>query len=322
MEKTFSRQLFCNFARTQIVLGRYGMLLKCLDNCPSPLPPHGFYANAMLDSLFDKILDSHSRPKALPGQAEIDRYITSLLQFLFPELSDKRLVSEAHVRVAFDDIRLQFEQLLHKTRACSHQRVDSICRRFFDQLEDVYDQCLEDAEAILMGDPSAFDLREVIRSFPGFYAIAIYRIAHLMWQLEIPYLPRIFTEYAHSRTGIDIHPGAVIGRRFCIDHGTGIVIGETSVIGNNVKIYQGVTLGAMSVSKEMAKTKRHPNIEDHVVIYAGATILGGQTTIGAHSIIGGNVWLTESIAPYSRVYYAANDHHSMTIEQKNIHPST
>jgi serine O-acetyltransferase len=132
-----------------------------------------------------------------------------------------------------------------------------------------------------------------------------------MLQLGIPYLPRILTEYAHNRTGIDIHPGAVIGHHFCIDHGTGIVIGETTTIGDHVKIYQGVTLGALSVSKEMAKTKRHPTIGNNVVIYAGATILGGQTVIGDNCIIGGNVWLTHSLNPNSKIFYDSQDSHKL-----------
>ncbi|MEO1713071.1 MAG: serine O-acetyltransferase, partial [Bacteroidota bacterium] len=146
---------------------------------------------------------------------------------------------------------------------------------------------------------------EVIRTYPGFFAIAVYRIAHGIRNLGIPLIPRILTEHAHSETGIDIHPGAIIGDSFCIDHGTGVVIGETVVIGNHVKMYQGVTLGALSVTKELAATKRHPTIEDGVVIYSGATILGGETTIGHNSIIGGNVWLTKSVPPYSILYYKA-----------------
>jgi len=134
-------------------------------------------------------------------------------------------------------------------------------------------------------------------------AIAFYRIAHALLDLNTALLPRIITEWAHSITGIDIHPAAEIGEYFCIDHGTGIVIGETSDIGNHVKIYQGVTLGALSVDKSLANTKRHPTVQDHVIIYSGATILGGETVIGHHSIIGGNVWLTKSIPPYSTVYH-------------------
>jgi serine O-acetyltransferase len=160
-----------------------------------------------------------------------------------------------------------------------------------------------DAYAIVKGDPAAADVDEVIRSYPGFYAIAVYRIAHIFHNLSIPYLPRILTEHAHEKTGIDINPGAKIGKGFCIDHGTGIVIGETAVIGDNVKIYQGVTLGALSVEKEMAKSKRHPTIGDNVVIYSGATILGGKTVVGDYSTIGGNVWLIKSVPAYSRVYH-------------------
>jgi serine O-acetyltransferase len=126
----------------------------------------------------------------------------------------------------------------------------------------------------------------------------------------VPLIPRILTEHAHGQTGIDIHPGATIGQRFCIDHGTGLVVGETVVIGDEVKLYQGVTLGALSVRKEMAQTKRHPTIEDRVVIYSGATILGGDTVIGHDSIIGGNTWITESIPPFSRLYYQTSDYHA------------
>jgi serine O-acetyltransferase len=160
-----------------------------------------------------------------------------------------------------------------------------------------------DIDAILEGDPAARTRFEIIRAYPGFYAISFYRIAHKLADLEIPLLPRILTEYAHSKTGIDIHPGAEIGEHFCIDHGTGIVIGETTIIGNHVKIYQGVTLGALSVDKAMSFIKRHPTVEDYVVIYSGATILGGDTIIGHYSIIGGNVWLTKSVPPYSTVYH-------------------
>jgi serine O-acetyltransferase len=160
---------------------------------------------------------------------------------------------------------------------------------------------LKDAEAIYNGDPAAESIEEVIVSYPGFYAICVYRISHELYKLNIPILPRLFSEYAHKKTGIDIHAGAKIEESFCIDHGTGIVIGETTIIGKHVKIYQGVTLGALSVTKDKAGKKRHPSIENNVTIYAGSTILGGKTTIGANSIIGGNAWLTESVEPYSVV---------------------
>jgi serine O-acetyltransferase len=161
----------------------------------------------------------------------------------------------------------------------------------------------EDAEAILASDPAARSLSEVIVAYPGFYATVIYRVSHCIWSLGVTILPRLFCEFAHSKTGIDIHPGAQIGKAFAIDHGTGIVIGESTVIGNNVKMYQGVTLGALNVLKESASTKRHPTIEDDVILYSGATILGGETVIGRGSIIGGNVWLTNSVPPNSVVYH-------------------
>ena len=153
------------------------------------------------------------------------------------------------------------------------------------------------------GDPAARSQEEVILSYPGVQAIMVHRIAHELWVRDIAMIPRMMSEYVHGITGIDIHPGAQIGDSFFIDHGTGVVIGETTVIGDNVKLYQGVTLGALSVQKELANSKRHPTIEDEVTIYAGATILGGRTVIGRGSIIGGNVWLTDSVPPNSRIYH-------------------
>ncbi len=178
-----------------------------------------------------------------------------------------------------------------------------ISAQFILALPELRDLMLTDATAILSGDPAAKSLDEVIVSYPGFFATATHRIAHTFTQPEVPLLPRILSEYAHQRTGIDIHPRASIGPSFCIDHGTGIVIGETSVLGAHVKLYQGVTLGALSVDKNLAKSKRHPTIEDHVVVYSNATILGGETVVGHHSTIGGNVWLTNSVPPHSTVYH-------------------
>ncbi len=175
--------------------------------------------------------------------------------------------------------------------------------RFFEALPEIYDQLVLDAKSILEFDPAADSLEEVYLAYPGFFATYVYRISHQLWSQEVKILPRVISEYAHSKTGIDIHPGATIGKSFFIDHGTGIVIGETTVIGNNVKIYQGVTLGALNVSKEKAHQKRHPNIEDDVIIYSGATILGGETTIGRESIIGGNVWVTQDVPANSLVYH-------------------
>jgi serine O-acetyltransferase len=163
-----------------------------------------------------------------------------------------------------------------------------------------------DVQAAYDGDPAAKSFDEIISSYPGLHAVAIYRIAHELHRLSVPLIPRMMTEYAHGITGIDIHPGAKIGDSFFIDHGTGVVIGETTIIGKNVKLYQGVTLGALSFPKDetgkvIRNTKRHPTIEDDVVIYSGATILGGETAIGRGSVIGGNVWITHSIPPYTKV---------------------
>lgn len=171
---------------------------------------------------------------------------------------------------------------------------------------DIFKNCgpliIDDAEAIFRGDPAARSKNEVIIAYPGFYAIAIHRFSHALWNAGFLLLARVLSEHAHSRTGIDIHPGATIGAGLCIDHGTGIVIGETTVIGKAVKLYQGVTLGALSVSKEMANMKRHPTLEDNVTVYANATILGGETIIGNGSVIGGSVWLTESVPAQSKVF--------------------
>ena len=184
----------------------------------------------------------------------------------------------------------------------SEQPADELASALLAALPDVHGRSLADAEAILAGDPAAESLDEVIAAYPGFLAMAAHRLAHAAYALDVPLVPRLMAELAHSRSGVDIHPAATIGRSFCIDHATGIVIGETTVIGDEVKLYQGVTLGALSVSKDKAGTKRHPTIGDRVVIYANATVLGGDTTIGADSIIGGNVFLTSSVPPGSLVY--------------------
>lgn len=188
--------------------------------------------------------------------------------------------------------------------------------QFMGKLPAIKDTLLKDASFILESDPAAKKLEEVIAIYPGFFAIYCYRIAHAIDQLTVPLLPRMITEYAHKITGIDIHPGAAIGTPFSIDHGTGIVIGETTNIGNYVKLYQGVTLGALSVDKSKASKKRHPTIGDNVILYAGCTILGGNTVVGHHSIIGGNVWLTESVAPFSVVYHKSE----IIVKGKNDSP--
>jgi serine O-acetyltransferase len=180
---------------------------------------------------------------------------------------------------------------------------DGVLERFLPRLPAIRALLAGDVEAAWEGDPAARSYAEIVASYPSIRAIAVYRVAHELHALGVPILPRLMTEHAHDRTGIDIHPGARIGRRFFIDHGTGVVIGETTEIGDNVRVYQGVTLGALSPRHgEMLRgVKRHPTIEDDVTIYAGATILGGATTIGRGSVIGGNVWLIDSVPPDSRV---------------------
>lgn len=172
---------------------------------------------------------------------------------------------------------------------------------FCEKLPEVLSKLRKDAMAINENDPAANSLEEVYLAYPGFYAIAIYRLSHEMYKIGLPLVPRLMAECAHTQTGVDINPGAVIGVPFFIDHATGVVIGETTIIKNNVKIYQGVTLGALSVDRKLRKSKRHPTIENNVTIYANATILGGNTVIGANSVIGGNVWLTSSVPENSIV---------------------
>jgi serine O-acetyltransferase len=189
---------------------------------------------------------------------------------------------------------------------------DRVATRFLERLPGIYDALLADADAICQGDPAARSRDEVILAYPGFFAIALYRIAHPLHELGAPLAARLLTEYAHRETGIDIHPAAAIGSRFSIDHGTGVVIGETAVLGDGVKLYQGVTLGAASVRKDLSRTKRHPTIGHRVVIYSNATILGGDTVVGDDSIIGGNVWLTASVPPRSVVTHGEHQQRRRT----------
>ncbi len=237
----------------------------------------------------------------------IATYFVELLGTLFPNFRSEPARDIQDLENAFERSKRALEALI-KTHA---EDPKSVVESFYDRLPEVYALLQEDVTAIYEGDPASVSREEVIKTYPGFFAIAAYRIAHLLLQQGVALVPRCITEYAHSRTGIDIHPAASIGRRFCIDHGTGVVIGETTEIGDDVKIYQGVTLGALSVEKSLANTKRHPTIGDRVVIYSGATVLGGKTTIGEGSIIGGNVWLTEGVPANTQVYYKAPNEHKM-----------
>jgi serine O-acetyltransferase len=254
----------------------------------------------------EQLYREHRSAPRIPSPDLVCNWLSGLLGILFPEFSNRRFQHANEFEHHFLGIKLDMLKILELLDDELESDAEALEKQFCDRLPGIREQLLLDAQAIHDGDPAAVSLTEVIRSYPGFYAIAVYRLAHAFYQLGVPLIPRMLTEHAHSKTGIDIHPAADIGERFCIDHGTGVVIGETVRIGANVKLYQGVTLGALSVKKELAKTKRHPTIEDHVVIYAGATILGGETVIGHHSVIGGNVWLTKSVPPFSRVYYAGD----------------
>lgn len=245
--------------------------------------------------------------QTLPSKAKAHRLVDGIIAFLFPVRTETR-VSAGQWEVHLQQLRLQLSETLQPLEDRLAIPGMRVVDDFFHVLPAIYEQLLGDAETIEKYDPAAASVEEVIVAYPGFYAIAVHRLAHQLLTLGVPTLPRMMSEYAHMQTGIDIHPGARIGSSFFIDHGTGIVIGETSVIGNNVKIYQGVTLGALNVRKDLANTKRHPTIEDNVILYSGSTILGGTTVIGHDTVVGGNVWLTESVLPYSVVYHKSEVH--------------
>lgn len=258
------------------------------------------------EDFFRYIFKKQQDADAVPSNEEISRWALELIRLLYPQQSKRTLSSIDELKKEFSRLEIELCNIMEATKACLHCNNAQLAKDFFSQLPELYSVLNTDIKAIFNGDPAATSEFEVIRAYPGFYAISFYRLAHALFSLGVPLLPRILTEYAHSKTGIDIHPAAQIDEYFHIDHGTGIVIGETCKIGKHVKMYQGVTLGALSVHKSMANTKRHPTIEDRVVVYSGATILGGETVIGHDSIIGGNVWLTKSIPPESSVYNTAD----------------
>lgn len=255
--------------------------------------------SALAEILFEK---HESHGLTMPIRAETHRFADEIIECLFPSLSEKVYFSPEEIRAKLVLLQRNVKAILHSLPHKPGESVDEIVVTFFGRLSDVHKKLWLDAEGIYRGDPAAESVEEVVLAYPGLLAIAIYRIAHEFYLLDVPIFPRLLTEYAHQLTGIDIHPGAQIGTPFFIDHGTGMVVGETTVIGNNVKIYQGVTLGALSVDKSLANTKRHPTIEDNVIIYAQAVILGGGTVVGHDTIVGGNSWLTGSVPPFSFVY--------------------
>ena len=252
------------------------------------------------EALF-KASDAHCHVALRVGP--VREFADHCIQIIFPQHSDHRCQNVAEVEQRLEMIDSQLGFLLNSVKDSLSGTPASLAEYFTLELPNIRADLSRDAEALYEGDPAAKSVEEVVLAYPGLFAISLYRIANRLEKMNVPLIPRIVTEYAHELTGIDIHPGATIGHSFFIDHGTGIVIGETSHIGNNVKLYQGVALGALSVEKHFSNTKRHPTIQDGVIIYANATILGGETVIGHNSIIGGNVWLTESVPPNTTVYH-------------------
>lgn len=263
----------------------------------------------------------HLAATPLPDKVSIVQILGELLEVIYPGYFGRKRVESSNVEYYVGDLLDSIYARLTREIYCSIRpqcdRTNDACEHchdvaeeqallFLRKLPDLRLRLSQDVRAAYDGDPAAKSIEEVIFAYPAVLAISVYRIAHELNLQEIPLLPRTMTEHGHSVTGIDIHPGATIGTGFFIDHGTGVVIGETTIIGNRVKIYQGVTLGALSLAMDdegrmIRDRKRHPTIEDDVVIYAGATILGGSTVIGRGSVIGGNVWLTRSVPPNTRV---------------------
>jgi serine O-acetyltransferase len=275
---------------------------------------------SIIDSCDDQECFTHVDYEPIPSEGYVVDIIDRLREVLFPGYFTKEKIDPTNLKyyigqtvsVLYDMIS---EQITHSIR---HEcfRYDLPCTEceeqgqkfaldFLASIPGLRKILATDVRATYEGDPAAKSYDEIIFSYPGIFAITVYRVAHKLFEFKVPLLPRIMTEHAHSLTGIDIHPGAEIGESFCIDHGTGIVIGETTEIGKNVRIYQGVTLGALSLPKDAGEQlrgkKRHPTIEDDVIVYSGATILGGDTVIGARSVIGGNVWVTKSVPPDTKV---------------------
>lgn len=240
-------------------------------------------------------------------QFKIKEKAEDFTRHLFYTLFDK----DTSVEENFSELKQRFGELADLVCWEPEKDCAEVWKDYCQVLPLILRKLNKDALAIANNDPAANSVEEVYLSYPGFYAIAVYRLSHELYKRKFPLVPRLMTEYAHRLTGTDINPGAHIGESFFIDHATGVVIGETAIIRNNVKIYQGVTLGALYVEREMKNKKRHPTIEDNVTIYANATILGEETTVGANTIVGGNVWLTTSVPPNSFVT------HSPQIKIKN-----
>ena len=270
---------------------------------------------SVAEKLTQNIHDKHGWSLRYPGlKTRVIEFIKTIRTGLFPGIykengsGDKDI--ERIVRRSLREASMQLEEMLEDLDPQLNS--DGIAREFIASLPEIADILDTDVQAAYEGDPAALDTDIIMLSYPAFDAISIYRLAHRLVELGVPLIPRIMTEYAHSKTGIDIHPGATIGRYFFIDHGTGVVIGETCIIGEHVKLYQGVTLGAKSFELDehglpVKKVKRHPDVGNNVVIYSGATILGGNTKIGDNCVIGGNVWLTHSVEAGQTIFYEVGE---------------
>ena len=275
----------------------------------------------ILTSMEDERCFAHIGDEPIHFSTSVKEMIDKFREILFPGYFSSEKIDGANLVYNMGQAVSQLydilsEQIIHVLRhAClryGHTCLEceksghTIALKVIQAIPDLRISLAEDVKGAYDGDPAAKSHDEIIFSYPGLYAITVYRIANILFSLSVPQLPRIMTEHAHSLTGIDIHPGATIGENFVVDHGTGIVVGETSVIGNNVRVYQNVTIGALSLppnaGEKLRGAKRHPTIEDDVIIYSGATILGGETTIGARSVVGGNVWLTHSVPPDTKVF--------------------
>ena len=263
----------------------------------------------MQQELLQMLYKEHQNAMGCPTPDSIISFYESLVGFIFPDYGNEKIANQQAVANRYSQLENEWHNLLEKRCKNLQKEYPGEEDVLFKDLLKIKSALENDISAIYDGDPAAKSRLEVIKTYPGFKAIAAYRIAHCIYNAGYVLIARIISEHAHSKTGVDIHPAAKIGSHFCIDHATGIVIGETTEIGEYVKIYQGVTLGATSVKKENASLKRHPTIGNNVVIYANATILGGKTFIGDHCIIGGNSWITKSLQPHSRLYYDSENKH-------------
>ena len=282
-----------------------------------------------IPSLVNKVISQYNQggrfhhigPEPIPSRQAIIDIIYKTVPILFPGFFSGKRLDDINAQYYLgqqiteltDMLSIQIQHAIRHdcirfNRPCikCEERSLEIAIEFIGAIPELQEKLSKDVRAAFEGDPASRHFDEIIFCYPGLFAIAVFRFAHWLHTLEVPLIPRIMTEYAHSRTGIDIHPGVTIGESFFIDHGTGVVIGETTIIGDRVRLYQGVTIGALSLSKDecplLRDKKRHPTIENDVIIYANATILGGKTVIGARSVIGGNVWLTESVPPDTSVF--------------------